>query len=250
MKLKLYILTKIDSVECAVIQILKDYLLVETNRSFNEKFTFDIKIPEICGEESIKCEIFECRQIKPEIFHLKISSKLLDINIKKKLEKFSHTYTLKRFGLAVGKAVGKVLESVLKVKLENVKYSVNSIDTFHFVKSVVIGVEGEITGSAVLSFENKIREIVANKMWAFGKQIELTDEKVIEALKEFANFTLGNTVTILSNNMGIKSDIRTPLILDDKYISAGPNLELQQVIVEFDISGQTHKIMLILLQAV
>ena len=249
METKLFVRNRSDLIECLITHISNQYVLAVTNRNFIEKFMYDIKIPEICGEEFLKCEVTECQQIKPQTYQLKFSFELVKNHLLKNIEKYVHTYFLKKFGLAVARASTKVLETVLKTKLENVRYQMSDPDSYHFIKSVIISVEGELNGTAILSFSDSIRNSVAKEMWAF-MQIELNDEAIIEAIKEFANFTLGNTVTILANNMGIVSDIKPPLIIDDKIIKATEKLEIHQVLIEFNIGQDQHALTLILLQSI
>ncbi|HON56972.1 MAG TPA: chemotaxis protein CheX, partial [bacterium] len=93
-------------------------------------------------------------------------------------------------------------------------------------------------------------KLVAAQMWSFAEIEVIDEESVVEALKEFANIVLGNTTTILSNNMGVKCDIKSPVVLHDKYIETNDKIKLHQVSIKFNFLEKDYTASLIFLHSV
>ncbi|MDF2984948.1 MAG: CheC protein [Eubacterium sp.] len=83
---------------------------------------------------------------------------------------------------------------------------------------VLIGLTGQISGSAVITFKNEVACKVASGMMMGTPVIEL-DEIAKSAIGELCNMILGNTATIFSTK-GINIDITPPTIL------TGQNIEM------------------------
>ncbi len=83
---------------------------------------------------------------------------------------------------------------------------------------VLIGLTGQILGSAVISFKKPIALQIASGMM-MGMQVNELDEIAKSAIGELCNMIMGNTATIFSQK-GINVDITPPTIF------TGDNIEL------------------------
>jgi len=246
MAAKLQLRYKNDFLNADIISINSNFVVAIIDRVLAENFVYDVKLLDLTGEQILKTELIECVNIQPRKYQIKLNFLGLPDLIKKKIDKAAFAEIMKKFQFAVARAVSQVLEKVLKTAITDIKYKLEEIEKYHFVNSIVVSVVGEISGSAILDFGESIKVIIAQEMWAFA-QIELTQESIMEALKEFVNYVLGGTVTILSNNMGVKTNIKAPIILNDKYINANENLTLHQLNILFKYKEAEHNITLIFL---
>jgi len=83
---------------------------------------------------------------------------------------------------------------------------------------VLIGLTGQISGSAVISFNKPFALKIASSMM-MGMQVNELDEMAKSAIGELCNMILGNTATIFSTR-GINIDITPPTIF------TGDNIQL------------------------
>ncbi len=83
---------------------------------------------------------------------------------------------------------------------------------------ILIGLTGQISGTAVITFKKAIACKIASVMM-MGMPVEQLDEIAKSAIGELCNMILGNTATIFSKN-GINIDITPPTIF------TGENMEL------------------------
>jgi len=157
MGIKIQIRQKSEFVDAEITAMHRDYIEVISDRNFIENFFYDIKIPEITGEEILKAEVKECVQIKLRTYQLKMYFLDLKPNVKKKIDAAVQMQIMKKFELAVARAVSRVLQSTLKAELTNINYEIHDIDKYHFYNSIVVSVIGEISGSAILSFDENLR---------------------------------------------------------------------------------------------
>ncbi len=247
--MKIQIRNKNELLDCELLSANSEFLIVSANRNLIENFLYDAKFPEIAGEEFFKIEVVECQQLKLRTYQLRLKFCDLKSHIKKKLDSFIISASMKKFELAIAKAISVVLGKIIKAEMSDLKYQISDIDRFHFMNSIVVSVVGDIKGSAILNFDEELKKVIAKEMWSFAQISELSEENIFEALKEFVNMVLGNTTTILSNNMGVKCNIKSPTVINDKYIEKNENLRLHQVNLDFKLEDILYNISLIFLQA-
>ncbi|MDO4798992.1 MAG: chemotaxis protein CheX [Bacillota bacterium] len=106
---------------------------------------------------------------------------------------------------------------------------------------IMLGITGDIRGSATLSFSEEVAKLVASGMM-MGMPIAEIDDMAKSALSELGNMVMGNSATLLFN-VGTRIDITPPSLVKGTTLEiSSANMEVICVplvsdmgTVEFDI---------------
>lgn len=105
------------------------------------------------------------------------------------------------------------IEKMTQIKAEKQSLSVSKNETPFSDISGIIGLGGEVKGSAVISFPTKLALAVASAM--FMEELPEINDEVKDAIGEFANIIVGNARNKLVNS-GLQVQISTPTIIVGK----------------------------------
>jgi chemotaxis protein CheX len=105
------------------------------------------------------------------------------------------------------------IEKMTQIKAEKQQLSVSKNEAPFSDISGIIGLGGEVRGSAVISFPKDLALAVASAM--FMEELSEINDEVKDAIGEFANIIVGNARNKLVN-AGLQVQISTPTIIVGK----------------------------------
>jgi chemotaxis protein CheX len=118
-------------------------------------------------------------------------------------------------------------------KKENLYLKENDKTTYDI--SGVIGLAGDLSGSAVISFTEKLAlKLVSNFI---GEEKSSIDHDVIDAVGEILNMIAGNAKKIFSDRLNLRFKISVPSVIVGKGHSINRPSDLKFIGIRYSIEG-------------